>query len=102
MMSPRRLSCWAGVKRLSSHGIVRRTTLDRPGPLGSPGTPTPRPAMSGAPMSYRFEVANYLPYLVNRLGLALKNFTATAVVKRTLRRNVGEYGGTLSGNEISI
>jgi len=54
-------------------------------------------------MSYRLEVANYLPYLVNRLGLALmKNFTATAVVKRTLQRNVGEYGGTLSGNEISI
>jgi hypothetical protein len=31
-----------------------------------------------------------------------ENFTATVVVKRTLRRNVGEYGGTLSGNETSI
>jgi len=45
-------------------------------------------------MSYRLEVANYLPYLVNRLGLALvENFKATAVVKRTLRRILKSMAG---------
>jgi MarR family transcriptional regulator, organic hydroperoxide resistance regulator len=48
-------------------------------------TPTPRSSNIRRPMSDRLDLANYLPYLVNRLGSALvESFTASALAQYDL------------------